>query len=1002
MGKKEVVWMNFIKKVIENSTEFRDMTILRDDTKPKGITYGQLDNLSGKVYSYLKTNGIGKEDFVMICLPRGMQPLISLIGVLKAGAAFVIVEDNYAPERIEYIKTNCNCKIVINSEEWDKIQKYEYKAGFEETDEHDAAFAVYTSGTTGNPKGVIHEYGNIDRMIESVSMKSCEPLANNDDKFALVAPLNFVASVLITFYGFYFAVDLYVVPYSIIKNPLSIGMFIMTNQITGTFMTPSHIRKMPVKPPSLRFCIIGSEPANKVYFEGLTIHNFYLMSESGFAVTHFLIDKMYESTPIGKPEFDHEILLLDEEGKPVPDGEIGEICFENKYVRGYVNLPEETEKAFRDGLYHTSDLARRMPNGDLSICGRNNDMVKINGNRVEPGEIESVARKVLGVDWTAARVVEDERQIYICVYYKDNISVDFDRTRNEMSKYLPYYMIPSYFIKIDKIPLKATGKMDRKALPTPKIEDYLDEYKEPTNDLEKSLCNAFSKVLNLKRVGILDDFYKLGGDSLSAMDVLVESKINGLSTADIFAGRTPEKIIEIYNKKHPNGVAQSDDERDDKARKNEYPAEPFQLFMLDYQMYTPLSTMWNLGQLFKFNLNKLDINKLKDALNEVIKTHPALSTVFSFNDDGNIIQSYKPEMSPSVKIEEVSELEFGELKNALIYPFKLMDSCMHRVRLFKTEKAGYLFFDVHHTLFDGTSSQVLMQDIIKAYCGMPLDRDYFYLMLDENAENVNSEKYLEDKKYFEDNYDKKSEFSRRPKLDFDTRENTLGRLYAELAYNEDELKFAEQKFGITRNAFFSLVSMMSIAIYNKTPNIMISWTYNGRDDLKKMSTVGMLLRDLRVSAELHKNMKLSDLYKNVSEQITAGIEHSGYPYTMLSGNSVVRDDVLCFLYQQGLRDSAGGQGDFEIEEVEIRHNRSASENILDVELLDGEDGLELMLEYNASCYKSESMERFRDIFIAVTETLLAFNDEENATVIQVIKAINRLIGESNWFISWIK
>ena len=993
--------LDFIKKFVQNAVELKDMKILCDDANPKGITYGQLDIMSGKVYSYLKNEGIGKEDFVMLCLPRGIQPLVALCGVIKAGAAFVIVEDNYAPERIKFIKNDCGCKAVIDSEVWEKIQYCDYLAGYEETDEHDAAFAVYTSGTTGNPKGVVHEYGNLDRMAKSVEMTSCPPLATNEDRFALVAPLNFVASMLITVYAFYYGVMCYVVAYSVIKNPLSIGMFFIKNKITGTFLTPSYIRRLKAKPPQLKFCIIGSEPANEVYLDGLTIHNFYLMSESGFAVTHFLIDKKYEFTPVGKSEFGHEILLLDEDGNPVPDGEEGEVCFENKYVRGYMNLPEETAKAFKDGIYHSGDLAKKNPDGNFVICGRLNDMVKINGNRVEPGEIENVAKKVLGVDWTAARIFDDGNQVYICVYYLKNLKIDFEKAREEMSKYLPYYMIPSYFIKVDEIPLRPNGKMDRKALPAPNIESYMNDYVEPTNDIEKALCDAFSKVLKIKRVGIKDDFYQLGGDSLASMDVLVESGIKGLTTADIFAGHTPEKIAAIYTKKHPDGVTETDEEREERAKKEPHLLTPFQAFMIDYQLYTPMSTMWNLGSLYRFDKNVLNIEKLAEAIKTAVDAHPALCTVFSFNEDGDMIQTYKPELSEPVRIEKLSEIEFTELKNGLVSPFKIMNSRLYRIKLFETEKNGYLFFDIHHTLFDGTSSKVLLQDIVKAYYDIPLEKDYYYLTLMEHEEALNSESYLEDKKYFEDKYDSKAHFSRRPRLDRNSRENTLGRIFGELKSNEEAMKKVENKYKITRNAFFSFVSMMSVAIYNKDPNVLISWTYNGRDDLKKLSTVGMLLRDLRLSAELTKKTLLTDLYADIQSQVMAGIEHSSYPYTML-GADVLKDDVLCFLYQENLRDNADGMDDFKIEEVEMRRNRSASENILDIELLDGRDGLELMIEYNASCYEAESMEKFRDIFIAVTEALLSLSDNDGATVIDAIKLVNKKIKERMFFINWIK
>ena len=992
--------MTFFEHYDHNLAENPDYVILSDDTTPKGITYAQLDQLSGKVYAYLKKQGLGREDFVLICLPRGIQPMIALLGVWKNGSAFVIVEDNYAPERIEYIKKDCGCRLVIDSEVWDKIQKEESLEGRESHEPHDAAFAVYTSGTTGNPKGVLHEYGNIEFMVDSTICRSGEELAYPDDRFALVAPLNFVASQLIIVYGIYHCVRLYVVAYATVKNPLAIGLYIVKNKITGTFLTPTYIRRMKSKPGGLKFCIIGSEPANEVYLEGLKIHNFYLMSESGFALTHFVIDKKYEETPVGHNEMGHPVLLLGEDGQPVPDGEEGEVCFENPYVRGYMNLPEETAKAFINGVYHTGDLARKNADGELVICGRLNDMVKINGNRVEPGEIEGVAKKVLGVDWTAARIFDDGRQVFICVYYTDKkVKVDFEKTRNEMAKYLPYYMLPSYFIHIDEIPLRPNGKMDRKALPAPKMDEYKAAYEAPRDELETALCEAFSKVLKIEGVGIHDDFYQLGGDSLGSMDILVESGIKGLSTADIFAGHTPEKIAEIYRRKHPDGVSESDDERDERSRSLVHPLGTYQTYMIDYQLYTPVSTMLNLFTLLKFDKKKLDMNKVAEALLTMVKNHPALCTTFNFNEDGEIVQTYHPELATPIEIRKMDQIEFDVYKDALVRPFKIIGSRLYRLDMFETEKFGYIFFDVHHTVFDGTSFGVVMENIVKSYYEMPLEKDYYYKMLLDREEIAHTDQYQADREYFEGLYEGEG-YSCYPRKDFESRENALDHYFAGMAADEEAMTKVEEVRHISRNAFYSLVCMMAVAIYNRKPDIQISWTYNGRDDLQKMASVGLLLCDLPLAERFTKAAKISDLYADVQKQVAGGIEHAGYPYTTL-GASVAEDDNVCFLYQEDIRDGDGLE-EMGIETVDVKQNKAASENILDVQVLDGKDGLGLMLDYDASCYREDSMVRFANIFMAVASALQKGVDNDDLTVLDVIKETQKAVHEKEMWIRWIR
>ena len=181
--------IKFLEQMEENYKKHSNHLILSDEEYPNGITYQQLDDLTGRVHNWLKQNKIGKEDFVLINLPRGILPVIAFMGVWRAGAAFVLVEENYPPERIEFIRNDCGCRIEINKNNWEEIINCEYVEGHENTNIHDAAYAIYTSGTTGNPKGVLHEYGNINRYMESsegFEKTIGRPFLYNNDKFALL------------------------------------------------------------------------------------------------------------------------------------------------------------------------------------------------------------------------------------------------------------------------------------------------------------------------------------------------------------------------------------------------------------------------------------------------------------------------------------------------------------------------------------------------------------------------------------------------------------------------------------------------------------------------------------------------------------------------------------------------------------------------------------------------------------------------------------------------
>ncbi len=258
--------MAYIIELLEQYTKKTPNTAILFDETTKGVTYAQLDEKSARIRNYLKNKGIGKEDFVLINLPRGVLPIITMIGVWKSGAAWALVEDTYAPERIDYIRKDCGCKVEINASNWEEIMNTAPLYGHEEVSLHDAAYAIYTSGTTGNPKGVLHEYGNLERAIDSIRINGVTPF-DGRDVLALLAPLNFVASVIVILKALSIhGGKTHVVSYATIKNPMALKFFFFEKKISITFLTPSYVRMLGnATGPYLRMLFVGSEPANNVY-----------------------------------------------------------------------------------------------------------------------------------------------------------------------------------------------------------------------------------------------------------------------------------------------------------------------------------------------------------------------------------------------------------------------------------------------------------------------------------------------------------------------------------------------------------------------------------------------------------------------------------------------------------------------------------------------------------------------------------------------------------------
>ena len=981
-----------INKLQEYTEKSPHTPILFDEAHAKGLTYAQLDDMSGRVYAWLKKQGLGKEDFVLIDLPRGVLPVVAMIGVWKAGAAWALVEDTYAPERIAFIRNDCSCKADIAKENWDDIMREQPLAGHEDPGEHDAAYAIYTSGTTGNPKGVLHEYGNLQQAIDSIRFNGVVPFHEND-RVATLAPMNFVATVIVIVAALnVFGGKNHIVGYSTIKNPSALARFFLSKRITVTFLTPSYVRKLGTNTgPFLRMLFVGSEPANNIYNKNLELINIYAASESGFAVGAFKIDRAYETCPIGHPELDTKVLLLNEDGGETPKGETGELCYENPYVRGYINLPEETEKAFRDGLYHSGDLARVDENENILLLGRKGDMIKINGNRIEPAEIEAAVKEALGLSWCAVRGFEDEDKSFLSAYYTEAVSFDTAALRDELMKRLPYYMIPSYFMKIDEIPLKESGKVDRSALPAPDASDFQSTYAAPENSVQEALCNAMAAALGFGRIGIHDDFYELGGDSLSSIDVVEGCRLAGINANMIFRGRTPEKIAELYERFREEDDGTSPDEKEMESRTKKHPLTIEQLYMVDYQMYTPNSTMYNLFSMMKLDKELIDMERMAAVMKEVIAKHPALLTRFSWDKDHSLVQSYHPELQQEIIVEHLTEFELRYVRDTLVYPFKIVGGALFRCRVFETEEAGYIFFDVHHSMFDGTSLKVFMADVGKTYMGIETEPDYYYLMLQRREDIVTKAFYDESRHYFEDRYDGIA-WSCHPKTDFESRENETGELFAPLGIRQPQMNAMERAYKISRNEFFITVAALAISIYNNAPDIKISWIYNGRENMQNMSTVGLLFRDLPVGIRFHDSDTLRSVFADVHEQVQKGIEHSCYPYV----DNVVHignEESAYLLYQQDIRDM-GGTDSFGMEMVEIRQNQAASQTILDMEILDGEDGLTLMIDFAASLYKEESMEHFKDIYVKTAQALVTHNSQADVTIGRIKE---KIMDKKNFF-----
>ena len=458
--------LRFIEKLKKNCAAFPDSTALILAESGESMTYAELWEYSGRVYGFLKQKGIGREDVVMIALPRGIDPIMVLIGIWRAGAAAVMLDADYESERMAYIMQDAGCVLKIDADLLGRIQSGVSPEGYEETSPHDLAYLIYTSGTTGRPKGVMQEYGTLDMCVR---MHYCGERSVVDGRFAFISQLYYAVAMFVIPPILYNAQTFAVIPMHIVKDPDRLPECIEKYKLTTLFIIPSMLKRLKRIPDTLKKIIVGGEMAKRLFSDRVEIFCGYGQSESGFNITTFLIDREYDITPVGRAgEQKTKICIMDDAGKELPVGEAGNLCYMAPYFRGYLGLSELTKQVRLSGYIRSGDYGVIRPDGKLYITGRADEMIKIRGNRVEPAEVEAVLCEILQVEWVGVKRVYDQKMhACLCAYYAEEPIRSLEEAKRLAGQKLPAYMIPSYYVKVDRIPRDANGKIAKRDLPIP-------------------------------------------------------------------------------------------------------------------------------------------------------------------------------------------------------------------------------------------------------------------------------------------------------------------------------------------------------------------------------------------------------------------------------------------------------------------------------------------------------------------------------------------------------
>ena len=428
-------------------------------------TFKEMWDLSGKIYAYLKSHGIKAEDVVMYCLPRGIELFACMIGTMRAGAAFVLTETGN-DKRTELIQKDCRCKLYVDESDWNDIIQKEPQKGYEPIRLHSLCYIAYTSGTTSKPKGVLHEYGSLDNAWKSVLIDGV-PLLNEEDTFILAASMDFVSCPLFFASSCAFGYAMAIMPYEYKSSQEKFYSYVEKVGVNCGYLVPSFLRTLlPFRHP-WKVCILTSESADGLFLENTICYNCYGSTESGCLLTIFKLPQKMEPAPVGKSQSDVSVFILDEDDMEVPEGTVGEVCYRNPYVRGYINLPEKTQALIRGGIFHSGDRGKFDSNGNLILYDRVDELFKIDGYWVEPGEIANAVSQVSGLSHIVVRGFVYKNLSAIIVFYTDDIEIDDVSMREQLLNKLPEYMIPTNYIHLDSFPLLENGKLNKMRLLPP-------------------------------------------------------------------------------------------------------------------------------------------------------------------------------------------------------------------------------------------------------------------------------------------------------------------------------------------------------------------------------------------------------------------------------------------------------------------------------------------------------------------------------------------------------
>ncbi len=717
----------------------------------KQLTYRELNEKSNQLARVLRNKGVQAESIIGIMMERSLDIIIGIMGILKAGGAYLPIDTSYPKDRIEYIIEDATVDILVSSYEITKNLDFRGQT-VDITDKgvfdgekrnlqvisknSDLAYVIYTSGSTGNPKGVMIEHKSLINYIYFCKTYYGE---NKIGDFPLFTSVSFDLTVTSIYTPLLLGKTIRV--YSD-KDNLDI-QHIIEDKLDIMKLTPAHlsiISELNTEKIDISKFIVGGEElsinlARKIsrkFNRKVEIINEYGPTEATVGCIVYKYEELdikEKTVPIGLPINNTRVYIIDKSLNIVPIGVPGELCIAGDgLARGYLNRPELTaekfiESPFEPGqrIYKTGDLVRWLPDGKIEFLGRIDNQVKIRGFRIELGEIEN--RLLSHENIKEAVVLARENQNnekYLCAYIVCNKDKQNYELREYLKGSLPEYMIPSYFVDIDTIPLTTNGKIDRKALPEPNINELLaSKYEAPRNEIEEKLVEIWCEVLGVEKIGIDDNFFELGGHSLKGIVIIskIHKELNvEVSLEELFKSPTIKMISESIIKSDQSENLFATIERVDEKEYYEVASAQKRIYIL--QQFNKNSKAYNMPIVYELE-GEINKERIENTFKKLVLRHDVLRTYFEAKED-QIVQKIDNESEFKMMVRREDEEEFKNIIKNFVTVFELEKGPLFRAEIIENHEKTYLLIDMHHIISDGVSMSILMKEFVALYNGEEL------------------------------------------------------------------------------------------------------------------------------------------------------------------------------------------------------------------------------------------------------------------------------------------